>query len=94
MYMVITGAAAAVFVVLFRALRGRYRLAIPCFVFLGATLMWAVDHIIAYAQEGELPEFTADAAALGVVVVLCGLAVWGAALWIGRAQAARASRRI
>lgn len=55
----------------------RYKLSILSFIYWGAALMWLVDHVIAYAQEGgEFFEVNADATGLGFSVILFGLVVW------------------
>lgn len=55
----------------------KYKLSLLSFIYWGAALMWLVDHVIAYAQEGgEFFEINADATGLGFSVLLFGLLVW------------------
>ena len=43
----------------------------------GATLMWFVDHVMAYLIEGgEFFEMNLDATLLGVSVIIIALLVW------------------
>ncbi|MDD2284247.1 MAG: hypothetical protein PHQ11_02465 [Paludibacter sp.] len=61
----------------------KYKLGLLSFIFWGATLMWFVDHVMAYRTEGgEFFEITLDAALLGVSVILLGLLAWIIALLI------------
>jgi hypothetical protein len=61
----------------------KYKLGLLSFIFWGATLMWFVDHVMAYLTEGgEFFEITLDAALLGVSVILLGLLAWIIALLI------------
>ena len=55
----------------------KYKLGFLSFIYWGAALMWLVDHVIAYAQEGgEFFEIDVDATGLGLSVLLFGLLVW------------------
>ena len=55
----------------------KYKLSTLSFIFWGATLMWLVDHVLAYLIEGgEFFEVSLNATLLGVNVVLLGLIVW------------------
>ena len=55
----------------------KYKLGFLSLIYWGATLMWLVDHIMAYAQEGgEFVEINANATALGVSVLILGLFIW------------------
>ena len=86
MFLLITAAAAIVATIVWyvNAPQDKYRLHILCFIFWGATLMWLVDHVMAYlAEGGEFLEITPDATLLGVAVVLTGLLAWVLALLIG-----------
>lgn len=79
MFFIITAIAAVVSTIVWyvNAPEDKYKVNILCFIYWGATLMWLVDHIMAYASEGgEFFEFTLDATMLGVFVVLCGLIAW------------------
>lgn len=54
-----------------------YKLGFLSLIYWGATLMWLVDHVIAYAQEGgRFFEMGAGATGLGLSVLVLGLVVW------------------
>jgi hypothetical protein len=79
MFLIITALAAVVATIVWyvKAPDDPYKLSILCFIFWGATLMWLVDHVVAYLTEGgEFFEVTLDATLLGVTVVLSGLLLW------------------
>jgi hypothetical protein len=79
MWLLITGLAAVIASALWYvgAPDDRYRLGFLSLVYWGATIMWLVDHVIAYAQDGgAFFEVTAQATGIGVSVVLLGLLVW------------------
>jgi hypothetical protein len=62
----------------------KYKLSLLSFIYWGAALMWLVDHVIAYAQEGgEFFEINTDATGLGFSVLLFGLLVWLVVLLVG-----------
>ncbi|AGG07043.1 MULTISPECIES: hypothetical protein [Dehalococcoides] len=55
----------------------KYKLGFLSLMFWGASIMWLVDHVIAYLQEGgEFLEINQDAILLGVSVIIFGLLVW------------------
>jgi hypothetical protein len=55
----------------------KYKLGFLTLIYWGATLMWLVDHVIAYAQEGgQFFEIDADATGLGLSALILGLFVW------------------
>ena len=79
MYFIITAIAAIVSTIIWyvNAPNDKYKLSTLCFIFWGATLMWLVDHVMAYLMEGgEFFEISTDATLLGVNVVLLGLLLW------------------
>jgi hypothetical protein len=83
MWLLITAAAALAATILWWVAdrRGRFRLGFLALIYWGATLMWLVDHAIAYAQEGgPFLEVSAGATWLGLSVVALGLVVWGVRL--------------
>jgi hypothetical protein len=85
MWLLITALAAVVASVLWyvRAPNDKYKLGFLSLMYWGATIMWLVDHVMAYAQEGgRFLEADADATALGLSVVLVGLFVWLAVLLV------------
>jgi hypothetical protein len=46
-------------------------------MFWGATLMWFVDHVMAYLTEGgEFLEISPNATLLGISVIILALLVW------------------
>jgi uncharacterized membrane protein len=79
MYFIITAVAAIVSTVIWyvNAPNDKYKLSTLCLIFWGATLMWLVDHVMAYMMEGgEFFEISTDATLLGVNVVLLGFLIW------------------
>jgi predicted membrane channel-forming protein YqfA (hemolysin III family) len=85
MFFIITATAAIIATVLWYvyAPEDKYKLSLLCFVFWGATLMWFVDHVLAFlAEGGEFFEINVDAALLGVNVVIIGMIIWLIALLI------------
>jgi peptidoglycan biosynthesis protein MviN/MurJ (putative lipid II flippase) len=79
MFFIITALAAIVATIIWyvNAPEDKYKLSLLSFIFWGATLMWLVDHVMAYlAEGGEFFEISLDATVLGVNVVLLGLLVW------------------
>jgi hypothetical protein len=55
----------------------RYKLGFLSLIYWGATLMWLVDHVMAYSQEGgSFFEINADATGLGMSVLILGLFIW------------------
>ena len=55
----------------------KYKLGFLSLIYWGATLMWLVDHSIAFAQEGgQFFEINADATGLGLSVLILGLLIW------------------
>lgn len=54
-----------------------YRFGFLSLMLWGATIMWAVDHVMAFIQEGgSFFEINADATGLGFSVLLLALFVW------------------
>lgn len=55
----------------------KYKLGFLSLIYWGATLMWLVDHVMAYTQEGgQFFEINADATGLGMSVLILGLFIW------------------
>lgn len=83
MYLILTAAAAIVSTIVWYAKLPdhQYRLGFLSLMYWGATLMWTVDHVIAYLQEGG-PVFDTSLGAflLGIIVILSGLIIWLVAL--------------
>lgn len=83
MYLILTAAAAVATTIVWYAKLpdNRYRLGFLSLMYWGATLMWTVDHVIAYLQEGgPVFDLSAGAFLLGVIVILAGLIIWLVAL--------------
>lgn len=85
MFLIITASAAIIATIVWyvKAPDDKYKLGLLCFIFWGATLMWFVDHVLAFLSEGgEFFEVTVDAALLGVNIVILGFIIWIIALLI------------
>ena len=55
----------------------KYKLGFLSLIYWGATLMWLVDHVMAYVQEGgRFFDITVDSTGLGLSVLVLGLVVW------------------
>ena len=79
MWLIITALAAIITSALWyiTAPKDKYKLGFLSLMYWGAAIMWLVDHVIAYAQEGgEFFEINADATGLGFSVLIGGLVVW------------------
>jgi hypothetical protein len=85
MWLVITAAAAIITTVIWyvKAPEDKYKLGVLSWIFWGATLMWLVDHVMAYIDErGDFLEISFDAIMLGLAVVVLGLGVWAIVLLV------------
>lgn len=79
MWFLITALAAVIASALWyvNAPNDKYKLGFLSFVYWGAAIMWLVDHVIAYVQEGgEFFEIDVSATGLGLSVLLAGLLLW------------------
>lgn len=79
MWLVVTGLAAVVVTALWYASApaDRYKLGFLSLIYCGATLMWLVDHVLVYVEEGgPFLQVDADGTALGLSVILLGLVIW------------------
>ncbi len=79
MFFIITALAAIISTIIWykNAPEDKYMLNNLSLIYWGTTLMWFVDHVIAYLTEGgAFFEITLDATLLGITVVLLGLLVW------------------
>jgi hypothetical protein len=86
MWLILTALAAIITTVVWYVSpqRGAYRLGLLGLTFWGATIMWLVDHIMAYLSDGrEFFELNQDATMLGVSVILVALAIWLFVLLVG-----------
>jgi hypothetical protein len=85
MWLILTALAAVVTTAIWyvRAPNDKYKVGLLSLFFWGATLMWLVDHIMAYVTEGgEFLEINLDATLLGVTVIIVALLVWEIVLLI------------
>ena len=85
MFLIITALAAVIATIIWyvNAPEDKYKLGLLSLIFWGATLMWLVDHVMAYLMEGgEFFELNLDATMLGVTMVIAGLIVWQIALLV------------
>jgi hypothetical protein len=85
MFLIMTALAAVITTVIWYAKspNDQYKLGLLSLMFWGATIMWLVDHIMAFASEGgEFFEINTDATMLGVAVIALALMVWAIVLVI------------
>ena len=85
MWLIMTALAAIITTLIWyvKAPEDKYKLGLLSLMFWGATLMWLVDHVMAYLMEsGEFLEINLDATLLGISVILIALLVWIAVLLI------------
>jgi len=86
MWFIMTALAAVVTTIIWyiKAPEDKYKLGFLSLIFWGATVMWFVDHLMAYlAEREELFEINLDATMLGLVVIIVALIVWKIALLLG-----------
>jgi peptidoglycan biosynthesis protein MviN/MurJ (putative lipid II flippase) len=79
MWLILTALAAIITTVIWyvNAPKDKYKVGLLSLAFWGATVMWLVDHIMAYLSEGgEFFELDRNATMLGVSVILIALMVW------------------
>lgn len=79
MYFIITALAAIVTTIIWyvNVPEDKYKLSTLCFIYWGATIMWLVDHVMAYfSNGGDFIEMTLDATLLGITAVFCGFLAW------------------
>lgn len=79
MWLIMTALAAVIVTAIWyvKAPEDKYKLGLLSLFFWGATLMWLVDHVMAYITEGgEFFEINLDATLLGVAVIVLALFVW------------------
>jgi peptidoglycan biosynthesis protein MviN/MurJ (putative lipid II flippase) len=79
MFLILTALAAVITTIIWyvRAPDDKYKVGLLSLFFWGATLMWLVDHVMAYINEGgEFFELNLDATLLGVTVIIVALLVW------------------
>lgn len=79
MWLIMTSLAAVITTIIWyaNAPHDKYKLGLLSLMFWGATLMWLVDHVMAYLTEGgEFFEINLDATLLGISVIVLALVVW------------------
>jgi len=79
MFLILTALAAVIATVVWytNAPEDKYKVGMLSLFLWGATLMWLVDHVMAYLMEGgEFFELNLDATMLGLSVILLALIVW------------------
>ncbi len=79
MWLILTAFAAIITTILWyvKAPEDKYKLGTLSLAFWGATIMWLIDHILAYLTEGgEFFELNQDATMLGVSVIIFALVIW------------------
>jgi hypothetical protein len=79
MWFILTALAAIITTVIWyvKSPEDKYKLGLLSLFFWGATIMWFVDHVMAYVTEGaEFFEINLDATMLGVSVIIVALLVW------------------
>lgn len=63
----------------------KHHLAFLALIYWGATLMWLVDHVIAFAEDGgPFFDLSLQAALVGLSVLVLGLLLWLARLLLAR----------
>jgi peptidoglycan biosynthesis protein MviN/MurJ (putative lipid II flippase) len=79
MWLIMTALAAIITTAIWyiKAPEDKYKLGLLSLFFWGATIMWLVDHVMAYVTEGgEFFEMNLDATLLGLAVIILALFVW------------------
>lgn len=79
MWLILTASAAIIATIVWyvKAPEDKYKLGLLSLMFWGATIMWLVDHIMAYVTEGgEFFEISTDGTLFGISVIVLALIVW------------------
>ena len=79
MWLIMTELAAIITTVIWyvKTPEDKYKLGFLSLFFWGATIMWLIDHVMAFLSEGgEFFEINLDATLLGVSVIVLALFVW------------------
>lgn len=79
MWLILTALAAVITTVIWyiKSPDDKYKLGLLSLMFWGATIMWLVDHIMAFASEGgQFFEISTDGTMLGVAVIVLALMAW------------------
>jgi peptidoglycan biosynthesis protein MviN/MurJ (putative lipid II flippase) len=85
MWLIMTSLAAIITTAIWyiKAPEDKYKLGLLSLIFWGATLMWFVDHVMAYLTGGgEFFEINLDATLLGLSVITLALLVWEVVLLV------------
>ncbi len=85
MWLIMTALAAVIATAIWyvKSPEDKYKLGLLSLFFWGATLMWLVDHVMAYMTEGgQFLEINLDATLLGVAIIVLALFVWEIVLLI------------
>lgn len=96
MWLLLTAAAALAATVVWYKWKAsdRYRLGFLCLIYWGATLMWLVDHIVSFwEQGGPFLEISWKGTALGAGVLGLGLVAWLIRLFLANPRVAPRSAR-
>ena len=89
MYLVYTFVAAIVTTIIWLRISAmrELRLGTLCLIYWGASIMWIVDFVIACIRDGICTfETGADAALLGGITILLGVAIWGSSLLFNKTR--------
>jgi hypothetical protein len=79
MWLLMTALAAVIATAIWyaKAPEDKYKVGLLSLFFWGATLMWLIDHVMAYlAEGGEFFEINLDATMLGISLIILALIVW------------------
>jgi hypothetical protein len=79
MWLILTSLAAVITTIIWytKTPGDKYKLGLLSLMFWGATLMWLMDHIMAYLTEGgEFFEINLDATLLGISIIILAILVW------------------
>jgi hypothetical protein len=79
MWLIMTALAAVITTAIWyvKAPDDKHKLGLLSLLFWGATIMWFVDHVMAYVTEGgEFFEINLDATMLGLSVIFLALFAW------------------
>lgn len=85
MFLILTALAAIISTAIWyaNAPDDKYKIGLLSLIYWGATLMWLIDHVMAYlAEGGEFFEINLDATMLGILVIILGLIAWEIALLV------------
>lgn len=90
MCLIITAAAAALTIALYFAsakLRN-LKIGVPALCYAGASIMWLCDSFFAAAEGNPFFNISVDDTMLGLLILVCGLAIWGVTLIIKKPKKA------